>query len=260
MNFSRILYEREGRTARITLNRPEKRNALDDVMVNELAAGFDRAGADADARVVILSALGSAFCAGADLEYLRRMSSYDLDQNKADSRSLADLLLRMYTLGKPIIALVQGPALAGGCGLATACDFILAARGKATFGYTEVRIGFIPAVVMTFLVKRVGEGKAREMILRGHTFSAEEAFVTGLISAVLPPEDLEQSGNALAAELAGSNSTTAMSLCKEMLSRVPSMPLADALNYAAGMNAAARMTPECKRGIQAFLDKEKLSW
>lgn len=260
MHFERLTYTTGQRIGRITMNRPEKRNALDDVMVRELIQAFNMAGRDPNIKVVVLAGAGSSFCAGADLEYLQRIAKFDLEENTTDSRQLAALFRTIYELRKPVVALVNGPALAGGCGLASVCDFVLASREKATFGYTEVRIGFIPAVVMIFLVKRVGEGKARELILRGNIFNAEEAARIGLVNSVVPESDLEAATETLVSELIEQNSLVAMGISKEMLAKLHGLNLQDSLEFAANMNAAARMTPDCKQGIASFLKKEKIRW
>lgn len=260
MQFSRLLYETSNRKATITLNRPEKRNALDDAMVGELGTAFQQAARDQNVKVIILRGAGPAFCAGADLEYLSRIAKYDLEENRADSNKLAHLFKTIYELRKPVIAAVHGPALAGGCGLASVCDIVIATEESASFGYTEVRIGFIPAVVMIFLIKRVGEGKARELVLRGNTISANEAAAIGLVNIVVPAAVFEQTIGKLVSDLLQNNSLLAMGLCKEMLSKLHGLNLMEALDFAANMNAAARMTPDCKEGIAAFLNKEKLQW
>jgi methylglutaconyl-CoA hydratase len=260
MQFTRLLYETVNRKATITLNRPEKRNALDDVMVAELTAAFTQAARDQNVKVILLQANGAAFCAGADLDYLSRIAAYDLEENRADSTKLASLFRTIYELRKPVIAVVNGPALAGGCGLASVCDFVIASEERAAFGYTEVHIGFIPAIVMIFLIKRVGEGRARELILRGNTINALDARRIGLANVVVPESQLEATVTALADELIQNNSLHAMGLCKEMLSKLNGLNVADALEFAANMNAAARMTSDCKAGIAAFLNKEKIHW
>jgi len=260
MNFTRVAYEVENRKAYITLNRPEKRNALDDVMVKELSDAFTNASRDQNVKVILLRGAGSSFCAGADLEYLSRIATFDQTENREDSQQLANLFRLIYELRKPVIAVVNGPALAGGCGLATVCDFIIASEGNAKFGYTEVHIGFIPAVVMIFLIKRVGEGRARELVLRGNIIDAAEAKALGLVSMVVGEKHLNVTADQLADELVSQNSLTSMALCKEMLSKLHGMNFVDSLDFAANMNAAARMTPDCKQGIAAFLKKEKIQW
>jgi len=260
MEFTRISYASGERRATITLRRPDKRNALDDVMVQELTAAFTAAARDPGVKAVVLAGEGPAFCAGADLEYLQRIASYDLEAHRADSRRLAALFRLIYELRKPVVAAVQGPALAGGCGLASVCDFIVASREHASFGYTEVHIGFIPAVVMVFLIKRVGEGKARDLVLRGAVLDAEKAKEAGLASIVVPGKSLAGAVDSLVGELLTENSAASMGLCKEMFARLDGMNFLDAIDFAANMNAASRMTPECKQGIGAFLAKEKIRW
>jgi methylglutaconyl-CoA hydratase len=260
MSFTRILYTTADRTARITLNRPEKRNALDDVMIRELTTAIISAGKDQGVKVVVLSGNGPAFCAGADLAYLSRVAEFDLEQNRMESERLANLFRVIYELRKPIVAVVNGPALAGGCGLASACDFVIASAEHASFGYPEVRIGIIPAVVMLFLVKRVGEGRARELVLRGNVISAKAAQEIGLASMVLPQAKVSEACDRLLEDLIVHNSLTAMGLCKETLSKLHGLNLIDSLEFGANMNAAARMTPDCKRGLTGFLRKEKTEW
>ena len=260
MDFTRITYAGSERRGTISLNRPEKRNAFDDVMVNELTAAFTMAGRDPSVKVILLQAHGPAFCAGADLEYLARVSQYDLEQNREDSLRLTQLFRLMYELRKPIIAVVDGPALGGGAGLTSVCDFVIASKENARFGYPEVRIGFIPAIVLPFLLKRVGEGRARELVLRGAPVDAADALRIGLANMVVPAARLAATADALVRELIENNSANAMGLCKEMLSKFQGMNLPDALDFAANLNAAARMTVECKTGVGAFLRKEKTEW
>ncbi len=260
MDFTRIKYSVEQRIANVTLSRAEKHNALDDTMVSELSAAFTAAQKDSSVKVIILRGEGDSFCSGADLEYLQRMAKFDFNQNQEDSTVLMKLFLQVYTHRKPVVALVHGNALAGGCGLATVCDFVVAARETARFGYTEVRIGFIPAIVMVFLIRRVGEARARELTLRGNTISAEEAMRIGLVNYVVPAMELEEYGKQLAQELIAKNSGSSMGLVKELMARVHGMSTNDALDYAANLNALTRMTDDCKKGIEAFLKKEPVKW
>lgn len=260
MNFTRIKYQVDRRIATVMLSRPEKHNALDDQMVNELSAALYAAQKDSQVKVIVLMGEGESFCSGADLSYLQRISKYDFQQNHEDSLSLMKLFLQIYTHRKPVIALVHGNALAGGCGLATVCDFILASRETAKFGYTEVKIGFIPAIVMVFLIRRVGEAKARELTLRGSVIGAEEALSIGLINDVVPETELEKKGMRLAESLAEHSSGSSMGLIKELMARIHGMSTNDALDYAANLNALTRMTEDCKKGIEAFLKKEAIKW
>jgi len=254
-----ITYDVDQRIGYITLNRPEKRNALSQALVAELKACFMQAGQDRGVKVVVLRAVGEAFCAGADLAYLQDLQQYAYEQNLEDSNHLRDLFLTIYTLPKVVIAQVQGHALAGGCGLATVCDFTLAVP-EARFGYTEVKIGFIPALVMVFLIRKIGESRARHLLLSGNLVSAADACSIGLITQVVAPQTLETEVNALAQKLITTNSASSMALTKQMIAEVQSMRLNEALAYASQMNAQARATDDCKRGIAAFLAKEKLMW
>jgi len=229
-------------------------------MVSELSAAFQSAQRDDSAKVIILRADGESFSAGADLAYLQKVSKYDFDQNQKDSSSLMKLFLQIYTQRKPVIALVQGNALAGGCGLATVCDIIIAARETARFGYTEARIGFIPAIVMVFLIRRVGEARARELSLRANLLTADEASVIGLVNMVVPAVQIDAAGEKLANELITNCSGSSMGLIKELIARIGGMSMNDALEYAANLNALTRMTDDCKKGIESFLRKEPVRW
>jgi methylglutaconyl-CoA hydratase len=257
MNY--LKYEVSNRIAFITLNRPEKRNALSHELVSELHEAFDAASKDDAAKVIVLRAEGEAFCAGADLSYLQKLQSFSYEENVVDSNHLKDLFLKIYTLNKVVIAQIQGHALAGGCGLAAVCDFAFTVP-KAKFGYTEVRIGFIPAIVMVFLLRRIGEGKSKQLLLSGDLISAEEACNLGLVNYLCTVESLEQDVLDFANKLIRSNSAQSMAATKQMVAAVQSMPLTDALNYASSMNAKARGSEDCQRGIAAFLNKEKLIW
>jgi methylglutaconyl-CoA hydratase len=260
MEFTRIKYQVEHRIGTITLSRPEKHNALDDRMIHELSLAFTAAQKNPEVKVVLLKAEGESFCSGADLAYLQQIAKYDFQQNQQDSSNLMKLFLQIYTLRKPVIALVHGAALAGGCGLATVCDIIIASRETAKFGYTEVKIGFIPAIVMVFLVRRIGEGRARELVLRGNILNAEQALQIGLINHVVGEVELEEFGRRFAEEMIQHSSGASMGLIKELLARIHGMSTTDALDYAANLNALTRMTEDCKRGIEAFLKKEPLQW
>lgn len=254
-----IHYSVNNRIGTITLNRPEKRNALSYEVVTELKEAFTKAEADDQVKVIVLKANGEAFCAGADLEYLQQLQKFSYEENLSDSNHLKELFLKIYTHSKVVIAQVQGHALAGGCGLATVCDFVFAVP-DAKFGYTEVKIGFIPAIVMVFLLRKIGEGKAKELLLSGDLFSAESVKQMGLINQVVAPEKLEIEVETFAKKMAESNSAQSMKLTKQMISKVQSLSVEVALQYAAEMNAHARGTDDCRKGIAAFLNKEKIRW
>jgi methylglutaconyl-CoA hydratase len=216
-----ILYSVIDRIGTITLNRPEKRNALSYEVVAELKEAFTKAEDDEQVKVIVLKANGEAFCSGADLEYLQQLQKFSYEENLNDSNHLKELFLKIYTHSKVVIAQVQGHALAGGCGLATVCDFVFAVP-DSKFGYTEVKIGFIPAIVMVFLLRKIGEGKAKELLLSGELFSAENVKQLGLINQVVAPEKLEIEVGAFAKKLVESNSTQSMKLTKQMISKVQS--------------------------------------
>jgi methylglutaconyl-CoA hydratase len=254
-----ILYSVDGHIATITLDRPEKRNAFNAEFVGRLREAVDRAAEDPAVRVVLLRANGEAFSAGADLGYLQSLQSYSYEENLADSTVLAELYQRIYTHPKVFIAMVQGHAIAGGCGLATVCDFCFAVP-KAVFGYTEVKIGFVPAIVSVFLVRKIGEAKARELLLTGKLMSAQIAKDYGLINRVLEWEQVLMEAYALADEIVTSTSGESLRLTKQLLARLPGLDTPEAFRFAAEQNAQARMTDDCKRGIASFLNKETLNW
>lgn len=260
MDFTRIKYQLEHRICTITLSRPDKHNALDELMISELTSAFQMAQRDTDVKVILLKGEGESFCSGADIATLQRLVKYDFNQNQEDSNNLMRLFLQIYTQRKPVIAVVQGNALAGGCGLATVCDIVVASKETARFGYTEVKMGFIPAIVLFFLVRRVGEGRARELTLRGNIVSAEEACRIGIVNFVVPETEIDQYSLTLAEEIAKNCSASSLGLIKELLSRIHGMSVADALSYAANLNALTRMTDDCKKGIDAFLKKEQAKW
>lgn len=254
-----VVYETKERVAYITLNRPEKRNALSPELVAALLDAFGRVEKDAEAKVVVLRANGDAFCAGADLAYLQTMQNFSKEENLADSHQLKNLFLKIYQLKKVVVAQVQGHALAGGCGLANVCDFVFAAP-EARFGYTEVKIGFIPAMVLVFLIRKIGEQRARHLLLSGEVIQDKEAVAMGLVNFVVPKSELAGAVDAFAKKLVENNSGHSMALTKRMIDEVQSMSLQQALDYAAAMNVEARSSDDCKKGIGAFLRKDKLAW
>jgi methylglutaconyl-CoA hydratase len=257
--MSVVLYSVVNQTAYITLNRPEKRNALNQELVTALKAAFIKAEQEAAVKVVILKAHGESFCAGADLSYLQQLQNFSFEENLADSQHLKELFLKIYTLKKVVIAQVQGHALAGGCGLAALCDFALAVP-EARFGYTEVRIGFIPALVAVFLIRKIGEHNARHLLLTGEILKAEAAHRIGLLTEVVAASELEDQVNKFAQNLIAKNSAQSMQLTKQLINEVQNHSLEDALNFAAHQNAKARATEDCKKGIAAFLNKQEITW
>lgn len=243
----------------ITLNRPEKRNALSYEMVSELKKAFTSCFNDPSSRVIILKAEGIAFCAGADLAYLQQLQKNTFEENLEDSRHLGLLFELIYGGPKPVIAQIQGHAIAGGTGLASICDFSISVP-EAKFGYTEVRIGFIPALVSVFLINKIGEGKARELLLSGRLIEAQAANDYGIINKVVGPEELESETLTLAESLRDKCSGNSISETKKLIQSLIGKSMAEGLDLAANMNAKTRESDDCKKGIQAFLDKEKPKW
>jgi len=244
--------------ATLRLNRPDKRNALNAEMFRALMGALDKLREDADVRCVFLRGEGTAFCAGADLEEVRAIATATPGQNRESAALVRDALLRLYEFPKPTIALVHGPALAGGAGLAGCCDYVIAAQ-DATFGYPEVKIGFIPAIVMVLLTRQVGERHARDLCLSGRTIDAAEAHRMGLVYKVVPAQELEATGHELARQLR-KNSPMAMATVKSMFAGLYDKSLEGALDRAVTLNALSRDTAECKEGIAAFLERRKPSW
>lgn len=252
-----VRYTLQHNVCTITMNRPEKRNALNPELIAALRGAFTRAEADDQANVIVLAAEGEAFCAGADLAYLQRMQAFSYEENLNDSKQLRDLLWQIYSHPKVVVAQVQGPALAGGCGLVTVCDFSFA-TGNAIFGYTEVKIGFVPAIVMSFLIRKIGEGRARQLLLAGTVIDAREAYRMGIINCVSEKKMLTRDVESFAASLIQANSFEAMKTTKQLLAQMQSLTLEASLELSTAANARARETDDCKRGISAFLNKEKI--
>jgi methylglutaconyl-CoA hydratase len=244
-----ILYQVEQGIARITLNRPEKRNALNPELIAELKKAIERSD-----RLIVLTGAGNDFCSGADLTGLHEAANADVLDHLASARALADLFIAMRRYPHPIIAAVRGRALAGGCGLATAADIILAAE-SAQFGYPEVNIGFVPAMVMAILRRCVSEKRAFDLITTGDVINAQTAFDYGLINRVFADETFDVDVEAFASRLA-SKSASALTLSKQLLYHTDTMSFEAAIEAGVQTNAIARSTEDCKRGIERFLKKK----
>lgn len=259
INYKYIQTEVQDRIGYITLNRPEKRNALNYVVIRELKEAFAWMEQSAEVKVIVLRANGKAFCAGADLDYMVKLQEYSYNENLLDSAHLMELFKQIYRLNKIVIAQIEGHALAGGCGLATLADFSFSVP-EAKFGYTEVKIGFLPAIVMVFLLRKIGEGKAKELLLTGDLISAHKAHSIGLINDVLPGDSIAEEVKSFALRLCKENSYTSMEVTKKMIADVQNMSLDEGLQFAARMNAHSRGTEDCKAGIRNFLNKTPQSW
>ncbi len=242
----------------VTLNRPDVRNALNTELVEGLSEALEGLRTTSEVRCVVITGSGSAFCAGADLASLKALQTASLADNEKDCRRLMDFYRRLATFPMPVIGAVNGPALAGGCGLASLCD-VLVASPSAKFGYPEVRIGFVAAMVLVFLARQLGERLARELLLTGRLVDAEEARGMGLVNRVVPAESLIEDAAGLAEQIA-SSAPASLSLTKELLWHTSGMPVEQALETAARVNVFARQNPEMHEGLAAFLEKRKPKW
>lgn len=249
-----ILYQVDGAVARITLNRPEKRNALNETLVAGLKNALKQANANDAVRVVVLSGAGQDFCSGADLAALQKISEASAAENVADAHSLMELFMLMRQVTVPVIAAVRGKALAGGCGLASACDLVLAST-NARFGYPEVKIGFVPAMVMAILRRNVSEKRAFELLTRGAEIGAAEAKDLGLVNQVFSEDSFESEVTAYARGFE-KLSKSAIALTKTLLYQTDGMAFGEALETGVDVNVIARMTEDCKKGIAQFLKKD----
>jgi methylglutaconyl-CoA hydratase len=252
-DYRKVLYSVDEGVARITLNRPEKRNALDDEMIAEIRHALAERASDEAVRVVLITGAGNDFCAGADLVAIERLSRATVMENVADARHLGDLFLEMRRHPRPIVAAIRGRALAGGCGMATAADFVLAAE-TAQFGYPEIKIGFVPAMVMAILRRSVSEKRALELLATGEIIPARRALEIGMITRVLADAAFENEVRSFAAKLAA-RSSSAVELTKSLFYQMDAVSFDAALSAGVQTNALARLTEDCRRGIQQFLKK-----
>jgi methylglutaconyl-CoA hydratase len=248
-----VIYTVEGAVALVTLNRPGKRNALNDAVVAALKDALRAADADERVRVAVITGAGADFCSGADLSALQKISEASIDENLEDARTLADLFALIRRVRVPVIAAVRGRALAGGCGLATACDIVLAAR-TARFGYPEVKIGFVPAMVMAILRRNVSEKRAFELVTRGAEIGADEAERIGLVNRVFEDDAFETEVETYVAAFERV-SRSAVILTKRLLYQMDGLTFDAALSAGVDVNTIARMTDDCQRGIARFLKK-----
>jgi methylglutaconyl-CoA hydratase len=250
-SYRKILYSAEQGIARITLNRPEKRNALDAELISEVRDTMRNSARDETIRVVLITGAGTDFCSGADLSGLERTFNAGVLDHMADARNMAELFLEMRHHPRPIVAAVRGRALAGGSGLATACDLVVAAE-SAKFGYPEVNIGFVPAMVMAILRRSLSEKRAFEMITTGEIISAQTASDYGMINSIFADETFELDVEAFVSKLA-SKSASAITLSKRLLYHMDAMGFEAAIEAGVETNAIARMTDDMKQGVEKFL-------
>lgn len=257
MAYTTLRLELKDQVATITLDRPEKRNAISPQMIQELMAALGEI-ERSPARVAMVTGAGKAFCAGMDLEALKAFPSQSPAEVVEDARRIAALFRRLYFFPRPLIAAVNGAAVAGGCAIATFADFTLAVP-EAKFGYTEVRIGFMPAIISTFVVRQVGEKRARDLLLTGRIFEAEEVYRLGLVNEIVPSDRLMQRAHELAASLI-ELSPTSLAFTKRLLGKFVEAEIAHDLDLAVEESSHIRATADFREGLSAFLEKRKPVW
>ncbi len=257
--MSLVEYQTINRVAYISLNRPDKRNALNPELVQALKNAFEQAHINNQAKVIVLKANGEVFSAGADLAHLQQLQTNSYEENVADSNALKELFYTIYMSPKLVIAQVEGHAIAGGCGLASICDLVFAIP-EAKFGYTEVKIGFIPALVACFLIRKLGEARVKELLLSGELIDAQTAMAYGLINFIVDKSNMNTAVKNYAEKMVLTTSAQSIASTKELLNKAYNMNLEDSLHEAVLFNADARSSEDCKRGIAAFLKKDKLTW
>lgn len=256
--YQTIIFSQVDQVARIILNRPEVHNAFNSTMIQELQNAFLKAADDKDVRIVVLTGMGKSFCAGADLNWMREIIHFSFEQNLEESIDIAELLHSIYTLPKPAIARVNGAAIGGGNGFLSACDIVVAAE-EAKFGLSEVKIGLVPAAISPYVVRRIGESKAREYFLTGERFDAKRAYEIGLVNYIVPAEELDEKVESIIQSLLSSG-PEAIASCKELIQNVPAMSLERAKDFTARMIANLRVSAEGQEGMAAFLEKRKPKW
>ncbi|RKY90976.1 MAG: enoyl-CoA hydratase/isomerase family protein [Ignavibacteriae bacterium] len=248
-----IKYKAEKNIGILSLNRPEKRNALHPDLVKQMKEKLDEIEHDENIKVLIITGEGKAFCAGADLSYLDKLRKYSAIENQKDSRELAELFLMVYNFPKPVIAAVNGAAIAGGCGLASVCDLIVANEEYSKFGYSEVKIGFIPAMVSIFLIRKVGEGFANQLFLSADVINGKRAYEMGFVNYLY--NNVLDGAMEVASNLV-SNSEYSLNLTKKMIKTVSRLSAEDAVEYCVGLNTISRSSKDFKDGLEKFLNKK----
>lgn len=257
--MSPVIIDVQGGLVTLTLNRPDKKNALNREMVEKLREYIVELSVSGTCKLLVITGAGDAFCAGADLESLKHLQTADLDDNLEDSQALADLFAALYQFPGMLLAAVNGHALAGGCGLVTLCD-VAVTHEKAKFGYTETRIGFVPALVSRYLMEKISRSEAARLLLAAQVIDANEAKELHLVHEVTSTENFAERIDWWKHHIMHNVSGQALLATKRLMRTVADMDLESARNYATRVNAAARMTTDCRRGIAAFLDKQPNDW
>jgi methylglutaconyl-CoA hydratase len=258
VELERLQLELDGQVARVWLNRPETRNAFDGLMVTELRKTLFDLGSLDQVRVVVLGGRGPSFCAGVDLQWMKAAAGFTREENLREAQALADLFFTVYNSPKPIVTRVQGAALGGGSGLVAACDIPVAALGTQ-FGFTEVRLGIVPAVISPYVIGKIGESAARELFLTGERFEAVRAAEIGLVRAAVPPEDLDAAVEGRVQELLQAG-PRAVAEAKALIREVAWKRVEDVQRYTVERISDLRVSPEGQEGMRAFLEKRKPYW
>jgi methylglutaconyl-CoA hydratase len=258
MSDETVQYSAENRIARVTFCRPEVHNAFNATVISEMTDVFSRIADDELVRVVLLTGEGKSFCAGADLNWMKAVVDQSFEENLAESNALADLFYQIYTCTRPVIGRINGAAIGGGTGFVALCDIAIAAD-TAKFSFSEVKIGVVPACIGPYVIKKIGEGKARELFITGERMTATRACDVGLVNSVVPLAELDESVDAVVNSILSSG-PNAVSMAKELVSNVPLMTPDEFKPYTAEMIAKLRLSDEGQEGMNAFLSKRKPSW
>jgi methylglutaconyl-CoA hydratase len=258
MSFTTVKYEKLDRIARVTFNRPEIHNAFNAVLITEMQQVFDEIKKDESIRVVVLTGAGKSFCAGADLNWMRSVINQSYEQNLSESLALAELFYSMYTCPRPVIGRINGAAIGGGTGFVAVCDIAIAAR-SAVFSFSEVKIGVVPACIGPYVIKKIGEGRTRELFITGKRMSAERAHEVGLVNTVVDDDRLDAEVEKLTRSVLSSG-PQAVAMAKKLVSEVPAMSPDEFKPYTAEMIARLRISEEGQEGMDAFLNKRKPKW
>jgi len=248
----------KNRVARLVFDRPHVHNAFDAGMLSEISGAVTKVKEDSSVRVLVLTGNGKSFCSGADLKWMREIVDYTFEQNLEETRHLAELMYSLYMLPKPTVAMVNGSAIGGGTGFISACDIAVASE-DAKFGLSEVKIGLVPAAISPYVIRKIGESKAREYFLTGRRITARKAMEIGLLSEVVPKEELGSRVDEIVNQLLSSG-PEAIANCKELILKVPHMGFDEAKEFTARMIANLRVSEEGQEGTAAFLEKRKPSW
>jgi len=258
MTYTTIEYDKTGRVANVTFCRPKIHNAFNATVITEMADVFRRIAEDDDIRVVLLTGEGKSFCAGADLNWMRSVIDQSFEENLAESNHLADLFYQIYTCKRPVVGKINGAAIGGGTGFVAVCDIAIAAR-SAKFSFSEVKIGVVPACIGPYVIRKMGEGKARELFITGERMTADRAFEVGLVNKVVDDDRLDSEVDTLISTILTSG-PEAVAMAKKLVSEVPGMTPEQFKPFTAEMIARLRISDEGQEGMDAFLNKRKPAW